>query len=97
MESVRAFRRELGDVVREQSLQQRERARAAGFDLAHVRDVEDPARLTHSHVLLAHTLILDRHLPAGEVHELGPGSHVTVKQGGAPERLRRVGAHWPAG
>ena len=69
-----------GDVVGEQPLQQRERAGAAGFDLAHVRDVEDPAGLAHGHVLLAHAGVLDRHLPAGELNELCAGGEVALVQ-----------------
>ncbi len=51
--------RELRDVVGEQPLQQRLRAGARGFDLAHVRDVEHADVLAHRHVLLADALVLD--------------------------------------
>ena len=83
---LRAARRDRGDVVGEQPLQQLERLRAARLDLAHVRDVEDARRFAHGHVLLAHALVLNRHLPAREVDELGPGLDVAVEQGGASER-----------
>src|SRR2546429_6563894 len=41
---------------------QRARLRARGFDLTHVRDVEDAARLAHRHVLLARARVGQRHL-----------------------------------
>ena len=81
----------LRDVVGEQPLQQRERAGAARLDLAHVRDVEDPARLAHRQVLLADALVLDRHLPAGELHELRAGGLVALEQGRAAQR-----SAWPS-
>ena len=49
---------ELRDVVGEQPLQQLERPRPHGLDLAHVRDVEDPAAGAHREVLGAHALVL---------------------------------------
>ena len=71
--------RDLRDVVREQALQQLERLRAARFDLAHVRDVEDPARLAHSAMLGADALVLHRHLPAGELDHLRAGRDMVLE------------------
>ncbi len=85
---LRAANGEPGDVVGEQPLQQLERLRAARLDLAHVRDVEQPARPAHRHVLLAYTGVLHRHLPAGEVDELRAGRHMGVEQGGAAKSAR---------
>ena len=63
---------DLGDVVGEHPLQERERARPLDLDLAHVRDVEHPGVGPHRRVLLADPLVGDRHLPAGEGNELRP-------------------------
>ena len=60
--------RELGEVVREQPLEQVERLRPACFDLAHVRHVENAAAPAHSEMLLAQAPVFDRHLPARELH-----------------------------
>ncbi len=65
-----------GHVVGEQPLQQRLRAGADGFELAHVRDVEDPAAPAHRQVLGAHAGVLHGHLPTGELDELGAGGDV---------------------
>jgi hypothetical protein len=40
-------------------------------------------------VLLADAFILDRHLPARELHELRAGRPVTLEQGSADEERRR--------
>ena len=55
---------------------------AAHPHLAEVRDVEQPDRLAHRRVLLQHAAarVLDRHLPAAEVGELGAQRHVPVVQ-----------------
>ena len=45
-------------------------SRPGGLDLAHVRDVEDAAARAHREVLRAHALVLNRHLPARERHQL---------------------------
>ena len=90
-----AVERNLGDVVGEQPLQQRQRLGPRRFDLAHVRDVEDPAGFSHGHVLLQDAPILDRHLPAGELDEPGPGGPVTLEQGGAAQRRRALCGHRP--
>ncbi len=80
---------DLGDVVGEQSLQQRLGVGAGGLDLAHVRDVEDPALPAHRKVLLAHAGVLHGHLPTREVNELRAGGDVPVEQGGVAQ-----GAGW---
>ena len=87
---LRAAHGEL-DVVGEQALQQLLGLRPARLDLAHVRDVEDTARVAHGHVLLTDPAVLHGHLPAREGHELGPRVHVAVEQGRALERLGRGG------
>ena len=46
-----------GDVVREDQLQEPERAGPLHLDLAHVRDVEHPGVRPHRRVLLAYALI----------------------------------------
>ena len=43
--------------------------RALNFDLAHVADVEQPRPAAHGQMLLDNAAILDRHFPAGELHD----------------------------
>ena len=75
---------DLRDVVGEDPLEEGLGARAAGLDLAHVRDVEEPGALADGDVLLADALVLHRHLPAGERHELRSRRRVTgVKRRGS--------------
>ena len=84
---LRPVDRDLRDVVGEQPLQQLERPGTRGFDLAHVRHVEDPARFAHRHVLLTDAYILDGHLPAGELHQLrARGDVIVVERGAAHAR-----------
>jgi hypothetical protein len=88
---LRAAYRHLRDVVGEQALQQHHGLGAARFDLAHVRDVEDPARAANRHVLLTEggrASIEDGHLPAGEVDHLRPRRHVTIEQRGTQQGRR---------
>ena len=73
----------------DQPLQQRLRIRAAGLDLAHVGDVEHPRGLPDGQMLLADARVLDRHLPAGERHQPGPGRDVAGVQGQTDEGCRR--------
>ena len=54
------------------SCRKRERARPLDLDLAHVGDVEHPRVGAHRGVLLEDPLVGDRHLPAGERHDLRP-------------------------
>ena len=63
---LRAARLDLADVVGQQVLEELGGARPARRDLAHVRDVEDAGAGAHRDVLLAHALVLHRHLPARE-------------------------------
>ena len=79
---------DLRDVVGEDALEELLCLRPARLDLAHVRDVEHPGLRAHVHVLGADALVLHRHLPAGERHELGPGPLVAVEQGRAAEGVR---------
>ncbi len=65
--------------------------RPAGLDLAHVGDVEDAGALAHGGVLLAHALVLDGHLPAGEGHELRARLLVAAVERSAKERV--AGGH----
>ncbi len=81
---------ELRDVVGEQSLKQVEGAGPRGLDLAHVGDVEHPAAGPHRDVLCAHSLVLDWHLPAGEVHQLRAGGDVGVVEGRPPQHAAQA-------
>ena len=94
---LRAAHRELLDVVGDQVLQQLLGLRAAGLDLAHVRDVEHAAGVAHGDVLLADPAVLHGHLPPREGHELRARVDVAVEQRGALERLRGGGGGHRAG
>ena len=64
-------------------------ARAADDELAHVRDVEQPAALAHRLVFGGDALrVLDRHLVAGERDDLGAERDVLFVEGRALERGR---------
>ena len=76
---------ELGHVVGQQPLQERLGVWTTRLDLAHVRDVEDPRCLADRHVLLAHALVLDRHLPADERHQPRAGRPMAVVKRGSAE------------
>ena len=58
--------------------------RPGNFDLAHVRDVEDPGVPADGEVLGPDAPVLDGHLPAGERDELRAGGDVAVVQRAAP-------------
>ncbi len=73
------------DVVGQQMLEELERGRSARLDLAHVRDVEHADALPDGEVLVADPGVLDRHLPARERHQLGPGGAMPVVQGGSSQ------------
>ena len=72
------------DVVGHHALQELERLRAGGLDLAHVRDVEHAGARPDREVLVADAGVLDRHLPAGERDQLRAGGGVAVVERGAP-------------
>jgi hypothetical protein len=61
-----------GHVVGRESLHESLGVRAGHFDLAHVRDVEDPGRFADGRVFGADGVELDRHLPPAEVGECRP-------------------------
>ena len=71
-----------GDVVGEDRLQELAGTVAHHVDLTHVRHVEESAGGPHGQMLRAHPLVLNRHLPPGERHDLGSGRHVGVKERG---------------
>ena len=79
---------DLGDVVGEHPLQEGERARPLDLDLAHVRDVEHPGMRAHRRVLLPDPLVGDRHLPAGERHQLRPKVLMLLVERSAPRSPR---------
>ena len=62
-------------------LQQLGRLRAAGLDLAHVRDVEHARRGTHREVLGPDARVLHRHLPARRTDQLRARRAMAVVQG----------------
>src|SRR5688572_28040742 len=61
-------------------------ARTIGLDLAHVRHVEQTGGGAHRDVLLAHAVVLHRHVPSGERNHARRGAHVCVMEGSAPQR-----------
>ena len=75
-------------IIREHALQKLLRLRPARLHLTHVRDVEDTGVPPDGEVLLANARVVDRHLPAGEGHELGTGvDMLRVKRRSAEGRL----------
>ena len=72
-------------------LHERERGRTGDPELAHVRTIEEPRRRAHCTVLVDQPLVLDGHLPAGEIDELGTGFEVSFIERRAA-RIR-VGGH----
>ena len=78
---------DLVDVVREERLEQLASRRPLDVELAHVRDVEDAAVLAHGPVLRNDSLVLDRHLPAGEGNHPGAERHVALVEGRAKQGL----------
>ena len=74
---------DLAQVVGEPVVHEVDGAGPADDPLAEVADVEDPDRLAHGDVLLEHATarVLDRHVPAAEVGELGAEGDVPVVQG----------------
>jgi hypothetical protein len=51
-----------------------------------VRDVEEPGGPPHGSVLADDPPILHRHLPTGELHQLGPGGNMPVVKRTTKER-----------
>ena len=76
---------DLGDVVGEHQLQKAQRSEPLDFDLPHMGDVEHPHVSPHRRVLLADPLVGDRHLPAGERHQLGAKRLVLLVERGASQ------------
>src|SRR6266511_2771113 len=74
---------DLGEVVREDPVERRERLRAAEDDLAHVRHVEEARARPDRLVLRQDPGVLDRHLPPGELHQAGAGTYVSFVEGRA--------------
>ena len=60
------------DVVRDNPLQERQRARPVDLDLAEVREIEEPHVLANRSVLGERARVFDRHVPTPERAELGP-------------------------
>ena len=77
------------EIVRQRAVDEVPGGRAAHPRLAEVGDVEDPDRLPDRGVLAQDTTpggaVLDRHLPAAEVGELGAEGDVPVVQRGAQQ------------
>ena len=92
LERIEGFR-----VVGEHVLQEGRRAGTAQYEPAHVRDVEKAGAAAGGEVLGDDAArVLDRHVPAAEVHHPGAGGDVLRVEGRAQERLGRalVAAHW---
>ena len=76
---------EPADVVGEQPLQQVPRAAALQVDGEHVRDVEHAGAAADAVVLLELRAVVQRHLPAAEVGEPRPCTHVLLVQRGVAQ------------
>ena len=71
---------ERADIVGGQALQQGQGPRTPHANLPHVGDIEHAGAFTHRAVLGEHSLVLNRHLVAGERPETGPRLDVTPVQ-----------------
>ena len=60
--------RQPGGIVARERLDEREGVPARDLDLAHVADVEQASSGPHRQVLVGDAGVLDRHVPAGELH-----------------------------
>ena len=69
---------QLRDVVGREALDERERARAYNFDLAHVRNVKQPGGFANGHVLRDRPGVLDGHFPADEIDHACPQRDVSL-------------------
>ena len=83
---LRVAVRELVDVVREHRLEEGLRRGPVDVDLAHVRDVEGAGVRPNGLVLGDDTLVLDRHLVAGERHHARAELDMARVQGRTQER-----------
>ena len=79
-----------GDSVGGDEIGERHRFGAADFDLAHVADVEETDARADGVMLVEYPGILDRHVPAAEVHHLGAHLAVRGVQCGTLERGHRL-------
>src|SRR5690606_5878815 len=89
----RAAVREAAEVVRDQPIDGRDGIGTGHLELAHVRDVEQTRAGAHGLVLDADPGVLDRHVVAGEGHELRAEAPVFLVKGRGSER----GAHGAGG
>ncbi len=62
---------QLRGVVAGDQLDQAQRAGASNFDLAHMANVEEPRSGAYGFVLSQNARVLERHVPAAEIHHLG--------------------------
>ena len=85
---------ERGDVVRRHMVDEVHGASTIDPELAHVRDIEDPAALAHRLVLGSDASgILHGHLVAGEGHDLGAERDMELVEGRPLERSGGVVRH----
>ena len=78
---------ELRHVVREQRLKQVKRLHSLDLELAHVRDVEDPAVGPDGAMLGNDAVVLNRHVPAGERHHPGAKGEMPLEERRSLKRL----------
>ena len=70
--------------IREQRVEPFRRFRAPDQELAHVRDIENPAMLPHRSVFIEDARVLNRHLPPGKIHHPSAGGKMSVVKRRAP-------------
>jgi hypothetical protein len=80
-----AANRKRGHGVRRHPIDERDGARPAYQELAHVRHVEEPRGAANRLMLGDDARVLERHLPSGERHELRAERRVTVVEGRAQQ------------
>jgi hypothetical protein len=74
---------QLVDVVGDQFLQEVTRALAFQIDRQHVRHIEHAGVAPHDMVFLDLRTVMDRHFPAGKIHQFGVGFAVFVASAGS--------------
>src|SRR6476660_4093528 len=67
-------------IVRRHALQKKEGPITTHHNTPHMTHIEQARRGAYGRVLSDNTGVLDRHLPAGEIHEPPPGLAMSLKQ-----------------
>ncbi len=77
--------RDLGDVIREHPLKERQGSRSLNLNLPHMRHIEHPDMPAHRRVLLPNPLISNGHLPTSKRNNFRPKLNMLLVERSAPE------------